>query len=359
MSLINQMLQDLEKRSPEQAGATLPEGVRSSSLVRVERATNGMRHWTLVMGLVIASSGVTWWLTAERDHEPGQEARVLEAVSPAVAPLSTPSEPVASAPGGTARVVQTNAREKQEPRSRAEARRHSRPEKPEAAGEGKSGGNSPRAAASAVAVSKTASTADDAKFRAEQAYKVAAEAYSNGRFDAARANANEALKLQPGHIAARQLLVRQNVELGQVDRAVVLLRDGIAQGGGAPSWWTMLAQLELGRGRLADARAVINEAPGTVRNQASFNSLAAAIAQRQGDLEGAADFYRRALGLNGRSGRDWVGLALVLEKQGHGPEALESFRRALATEGLPDELAQLARNRLARTVPAGGIAGAE
>jgi MSHA biogenesis protein MshN len=207
----------------------------------------------------------------------------------------------------------------------------------------------------AAKVAKTP-VGDELSLRAEQAYQGALAAYSAGRTQESRGLVSEALQLQPRHVAARQLLIRQSVEQGQASRAIELLRDGTRLMPEQAAWWTLLAQLELGRGKLAEARSVIDATPAGARNTTAFNSLAGAIAQRQGDSDAAADFYRQALRLDSRSGRDWVGLALALEKQGHGGEAQEALRRALATQTLNDELLQLARQRLARHEAAAPVA---
>lgn len=63
------------------------------------------------------------------------------------------------------------------------------------------------------------------------------------------------------------------------------------------------------------------------RVRADFHSLAGAVAQRQGKPGDAAEFYRGALRLKPAEGRNWIGLAMALEADGHAPEAREAYRR--------------------------------
>lgn len=360
MSVINQMLQDLEKRQVGTASEPLPDGVHSAGPDHGLRKVRQTRRVLGLAGVLLAVvAAFVWWprhletsvVTLVPPLSP-DAGLVAQAVSPPVTPLplSVPFSAPVAAQAPSAKLVKAVKPVSNKPAkpSRTEQQRIAR----EAALQKKRAHVSvPVLASEAVvapsAIAKTA-VAEDASQRAEGNYQAARLAFSGGRSTETAARAGEALQLLPKHKGARQLLIRQSVEQNHIPQAIELLREGIALFPAETAWWNLLAQLELGRGELSAARAVIDAGQRQAAGSAEFNSLGGAIAQRQGDFDAAADFYRKALRLDARSGRDWVGLALALERQGHAAESSEAFRRALLTDNLNGELAQLARTRLAR-----------
>ncbi len=368
MSLINQMLQDLEKRPTANGETPLPAGVQSTARAAPRRWQQLLtpRHLLLGVALLVALVYAGWprpvmqpppvavlpGLAQDTPAPPVSVVTVPDGASPAARPAKPAQAKVVDQPKSSQAHASPSA-EGEAPRlSRAEKRRLAREQRAaeKAAEKAARAALAPPLAVDHPGAAKVAKTpvGDEISQRAEQAYQGALAAYSAGRSQESRSLAGETLQLQPRHVAARQLLIRQNVEQGQMGRAIELVRDGTRLIPEQGAWWTLLAQLELGRGKLAEARSVIDGTPAGARNTAGFNALAGAIAQRQGDADAAADFYRQALRYDARSGRDWVGLALALEKQGHVAESLEALRRAQATQNLSDELLQLARSRLAR-----------
>ncbi|MFZ2268437.1 MAG: tetratricopeptide repeat protein [Azonexus sp.] len=341
MSLINQMLQDLEKREGEPGlAADLPAGVHSARPARLVRW-----RWPLVA--VIAGGLIALFFWAGKSLSPPAEKpvpaqppviaeaplppTVPEALSPAVE--APPAAPVASL-------------HKPEPARQPKEKAAPRPSRaPQAAAAAKPAVVPPPARPKSGTVAKT-SPFDEAEERAEQNYRKALAAYGQGRTTESLAQARQALVDFPAHHSARQLLLKQLVEQGANDQARALLRDGIRLDPSQLSWSMSLARLELGKGDVAAARQALDPALPQAAANADFQSLAGAVAQRQGRANEAADFYRAALRLKPADGRSWVGLALALEAEGHQPEASEAFRRALASQGLPPELQALAQRKL-------------
>jgi MSHA biogenesis protein MshN len=194
-------------------------------------------------------------------------------------------------------------------------------------------------------ISKSA-TVSEPSAQAEQAYREAVAAFSQGRTAESQADAQRALALDSRHIGARQLLIRQLIEQGATDQARSVLKEGTQLQPGQVTWATWLVRLELDRGDTTAARQAIDNALPRASGNSQFQALAGAVAQRQGNAEDAAGFYRRALMLKPDDGRSWIGLGVALEAQGHGPESREAFRRALASESLPPDLEALAQRKI-------------
>ena len=344
MSLINQMLQDLEKReAPSGLAADLPAGVHSARPARLVRW-----RWPL-LGVLGAFLAIALFWAGKRPVLPADmPASAVAQVQPPVL-VETPTPPavpevlppvveVPSAPPARQRKAEPASQYKEKT-----ALRPSRAAQPAAAP--KPVAEHPVARPKAGTVTKTAPF-NEAEERAEQNYRKALAAYGLGRTSESLALSRQALVDYPEHHSARQLLLKQLVEQGASDQARALLRDGIKLDPLQLSWSMALARLELGKGDVAAARQVLDQALPQAAANADFQSLAGAVAQRQGRPGEAADFYRTALRLKPTDGRSWVGLALALEAEGHQPEASEAFRRALTCEGLPPELQALAQRKL-------------
>lgn len=340
MSLINQMLQDLEKRDGAADGSgTLPQGVHAAAVAPTPKRR--LLPWLGV--LLVAVVGMVIWLGERKPA--GPEAPMAAANFPAPPPLveTTPVPPApadigqnsaltAAAPATPAMAPKEKpaARVAEKPRANASnspPRERARPAKPEA-------------------VSKS-SPLDEAAMRAEQRYRDALNAYSQGRTTESLAQARQALTDDPAHLGARQLLLRQLVEQRANDQARTVAREGLQVHPAQIGWASVLTRLEMERGDLGAARRVIDDTLPRAASSADFHSLAGAVAQRQGKPSDAAEFYRGALRLKPAEGRNWIGLAMALEADGHAPEAREAFRRALQTgDTLSPELQALAERKL-------------
>jgi MSHA biogenesis protein MshN len=372
VSLINQMLQDLEKRQGEKGlGGQLPPGVHSAPAQAVDRR----RLWVLLLiALLVAvyaaydwrKPGPTGATPAPAASAPATpvapaptQAPVAAADPPVVpppvtqltdgAPASAPprtlppeaasAKPLAAKPASKNTDSAAEKREKEKPRAREQER-----EKKLAQAAASAPKAPPKPVAPEGNISKNV-TVSEPTVQAEQAYREALAAFFQGRTADSQAEARRALAIDSRHAGARQLLVRQLIEQGATDQARSVLREGTQLQPGQVTWATWLVRLELDRGDTTAARQAIDGAlPGATGN-AQFQALAGAVAQRQGKAEEAAGFYRSALMLKPDDGRSWVGLGLALEAQEHGPESREAFRRALATESLPPDLEALAQRK--------------
>lgn len=336
MSLINQMLQDLEKRNgPAEGGSVLPTGVHAAA----ERKPAKTRFLPWLGVLLVAIVGIVIWLGERKPLVPDLVTAAQIPVPPPM--VEAPATPVAAdfgqnsvstvaPPPKVAPVARDKSSVQPAEKTRTAAvakppREHARP-------------------ARAEQISKSGPL-DEAAQRAEQSYRSALNAYSQGRTTESLAQARQALADDVTHLGARQLLLRQLVEQRASDQARTVARDGLQVHPEQIGWASVLVRLEMERGDLAAARQVIDQSLPRAGNSADFHSLAGALAQRQGKPDDAAEFYRGALRLKPAEGRNWIGLGLALEGEGHAPEAREAFRRALQTEGLTPELQSLAERK--------------
>lgn len=355
MSLINQMLQDLEKRQGgSESGGQLPQGVHSAKASLPGRR----KQWLMALGVLVLLIAATL----------GFKFRPVETVSPLVvaevappplpplvpAPLAPPEVPATSmaVPAASQPMAEPSARVVSTANSKAEARKEARARRAEAAAERRNARKNKEKAAnissgkpSGKVLAVKSAPVDEAQERAESFYRDALAAFNQGRSAETQQAAKRALAEMPGHVGARQLLVRHLMEQRANDQARMELREGLQHQPGQMLWSTLLVRLELERGDVPAARQAVDRALPYAEQQADFQSLAGAVAQRQGKPGDAADFYRAALRIKPADGRSWVGLGMSLEAEGHAPEAKEAFRRALNTDSLSPELQSLAQRK--------------
>ncbi|MGE5470332.1 MAG: tetratricopeptide repeat protein [Bacteroidota bacterium] len=338
MSLINQMLQDLEKRQEQSAAADpLPAGVHSAGPAPVE---DGPRQRWLLMALAMLAfgGGALYWMKYRPVAASMPVLPTLAATGQTPAPAANASVVALIAAGTLAEPPATDDhRKKTAARKTAESHAKRTPPKKSAAA------LAPRPDARPEARKMPADS--ESLERAEAAYREALAAFGQGRTAESQGLARKALDAVPGHIGARQLLIRQLIEQRANDQARSELQQGLHYQPGQILWATWLVRLELERRDIDAARLAVDQALPYAAGQADFQSLAGAVAQRQGKADEAAEFYRRALQLKPGDGRSWVGLGLALEADGHVPEAREAFRRALASDNLSPELSALAQRK--------------
>lgn len=385
MSLINQMLQDLDaRREAHGVGVKLPNDVRPLPAASASRLP-----WVLaaLAGAVAAALGAYLAL-----HEPAapppavlvaQAAPVLVAVpadaAPAVAvtgvaePSATPApaqvESISATPlpdaTGSLRLADVLSAPEALPTAKPTAGRIEPAKKPaetRPAGE-KPGDAKPETArrenpqqtppvpvaearaAKNASIEKT-EAAVQPRDRAETAYRKAIAAVNQGRISEALETLQDVLRMDGLHVASRQLLVKLLLEARRVDEAAQTLQEGL-QGQPAQTGWAMsLARLQVDRGDLAGAAQTLQHSLPAAFGNPDYLGFAGHLQQRLGHGKQAADLYLAATRLAPADGRWWLGLGLAMEFEGRNDQALAAFQRARQCGNLSRELVALVEQKL-------------
>lgn len=359
MSLINQMLRDLEQR---QAGAR-----HQNDPFRGLTSTPGQRTSRLpllVLGaLVIVLAGGLGYLWWDRGREPAPEPAPIATTnadpaptapvvppSPAVAepavppvvqaepaPAPTPVPPpaeVASVPSATppspvAPKPQTAPKPAAKPRP-----------KPAPAAEAPSPAPEPESAP-VTKTMRALTPRQQAAAACQQGYA----ALRDGRKAEAEALFKQALEHDAGYSEAREALAGLWLAAGRWVEARGLLEEGSRLHPDNARFRFYLSRVRLQQGEAQGALAVLEEGLSQVQPDGDYLATAAALHQRLGNPVLSAERYQQALALDGRQGAWWLGLAIALEATGKGGDAAQAFRRALET-GLDPKLAAYARERI-------------
>lgn len=156
----------------------------------------------------------------------------------------------------------------------------------------------------------------------------------------------DVLRQDGGHVPSRQLLTRLLIEQGRADEAMALLAEGLAAQPGQIQWAMSLARLQVDRGDLAGAARSLQNSRQFGAASADYQGFSGFVAHRLGRQPEAAEHYLAATRLSPSEGRWWLGLGLSLEAGQRSAEAREAFARARASGTLNADLLAIVDQKL-------------
>jgi MSHA biogenesis protein MshN len=399
MSLINQMLQDLDRRHagattlPATAQRVAPVGDRDRP-----RLLFGALGALLLAIAVTAASALVWRQvdarpmaaapTAMSASEPAAAIRTpgtpatdatvgvtLPEVEPSLFTLTLPGDAGAHATGGFA--VATGAPEL----ARSDAASGvSLPAVPAANANGSSDRAPALAASPAPPALRAESPLRDAPLaapilasltapvrvekstpplspgeRAEVEYRRGIELHEHTRGSDAEAAFAAALQQDSRHAGARQALAVVWIGRSRIQEAEQLLGEGLAQNAQQPQLAIVLARLQAQRHDLRAGietlRSSLGGSAAVPAEQAEARALMATLQQSAGQHREAIDAYAAALRQVPQNSAWWIGLGLSLDAEGRTESAREAFERARATGTLSAELLAYVEQRLRPKAP--------
>lgn len=202
--------------------------------------------------------------------------------------------------------------------------------------------------ASPVRVERVPVILDDPARRAEDEYGRALGALRMGRERTAEEHLRTALEAVPGHPGAREALALALVRRGDLDGAAAVL----AEHGSTPRLVMLAARVELERGRLEAALAILAQSRSAGVESPELLAFRAALLQRAGRHAVAVDVYRSVVSSRGGNAVWWMGLGISLEAIGEAGEARAAFARAAELGGLAPQVARFVEGRLIALDPA-------
>lgn len=356
MSLINQVLKDLEKRQAnEMADATQNmEGLAPTTPVQRK---SGKLIPVLVSFVIVLSAGLSgawWWHQHNRTEQktiamksatkPAPTLAAAPAKAPVVAPVSHKKAVPVHEPriSHNAHVVHRPAkRHKQEI-----ARTHARQTRPTGARHSKHVTTSTPDAREAGGQMQKQMVPFQKDQKAEIAYQAAYDQIELHNLARAETLLRRALSYDPANIRSRILLAGLMIKQGRWVETVGLMQQGLKQRPDNTDFLKLYARVLMQLDRDHEAIQVLREhAPGIAADP-NYYALLAALDQRQHDHRDAAKIYANILKLRPDTGAWWVGLGISLEALGKTKQAQEAYARARKTGSLVGELARFTDKRL-------------
>jgi MSHA biogenesis protein MshN len=182
---------------------------------------------------------------------------------------------------------------------------------------------------------------------AEEAYLDGKWAYERERTNLAVRSLQDALELYPGHLPAREMLVKIFEKGGKQGEAMYLLAEGLEIAPDYIVFKKSYARLLSAQGDYdAAIKVMLNGGLPAVEENPEAHVILASLYQRLDESFLAAQTYRNLLVIWPQTGAFWVGLGGALEGQNLQKEAVECYQRALKTENLRKDLLAYAQKRL-------------
>jgi MSHA biogenesis protein MshN len=176
--------------------------------------------------------------------------------------------------------------------------------------------------------------------RADSEFRKATGLLNQGRVAEAIDGFKSTLQQDARHAAARQALVGLLLENRRIDEAQQVLQEGLSLNPDRSAYAMLLARIQVERGDLQGAHDMLSKHAGSAAGDADYHAFDAALLERLGRHNEAVTSYQAALRLAPRAGLWWMGMGISLQAENRGAEALDAFRRAKSAGGLsPDLLA--------------------
>jgi len=181
---------------------------------------------------------------------------------------------------------------------------------------------------------------------ADAEYRKASALMQQGHIADAMSGYEAALRLDPGHDAARQALVALLLESKRGKDAERVLQEGLNSEPDHTGFTMMLARLQVERGAVAEATATLEKALPYGNSQAAYQAFLAALLQRQNRNDEAIAHYQVALQLAPNNGIWLMGYGISLQALKRNADAKIAFQHALDTRTLNPDLQAFVRQKL-------------
>ena len=346
MSIINTMLQDLDKRNGRPGGEALAgdviRSIKPTSPWHLRRNT-----FLTLIGLVAVSAAGAWWMHRGATSPIVVPAPPVPVIANNPPPAATQVAPATPVPAMAAAAVPAPVAPRAPqlvalvpPPAAAPAGFQGAPDKVE----------TPAAPANLAAVSTTATSAKTYSPKQVSANLVGEAVLldQQGRQEEAKAPLQRALAANPLDVQARLMLIRLQMDTGRVEEARALLAEGQRLHPEQPDFTLALARLRVETGDSSGAIQLLEAGLGGAPDEPQYHALLAALLLRVQRYDEAVQHYLVALRSDPANVSWLVGVGVALEGVGKQADAAEAYRRAEGASNLTPEMAVFVSERLAR-----------
>jgi len=331
MSLLNQVLQDLEKRNTENA----PEQLKLSNVKAI--ISNQRRSYYLpfvilcIIAIIIFSAQKTTG-TVEQQNISKQSVAIQTSTNTIkTTPPKQPSVPETAHSVHKAQAKKTSQSDKQQIKSEHIARQ----ELPtEIKTRQKTIRKKPK--------DKTVKKLSD-KQKAEHYFSLAKKQQSTGD---KQKNLELAIQLNPQHVNARLQLTNTLLQQGLTLQSAELLDQSLELFPQNLQFITLRSQLFLQKKQAQDALNILHHIDENHVQNETYLSLLAAAYQQNNDNLNSLKTYQKLLNINSQRPEYWLGLAIALEKQEHPQQALNAYQQALDKKPLKPVILSYIKQRI-------------
>jgi MSHA biogenesis protein MshN len=174
--------------------------------------------------------------------------------------------------------------------------------------------------------------------QAENEFRHAYLLAQQGKLNEAATGYKMALNLDPAHVLAREALVSVLLESKRYVEAEVVLQEALKLDEKQTHLAMLLARLQVERNAVELAIETLSRTLPYANRLAEYQAFMAALLQRQERHKDAVTYYQNALEITPTSGLWLMGLGISLQAELRKEEALDSYKHALDTHQLSPDL---------------------
>jgi len=167
-----------------------------------------------------------------------------------------------------------------------------------------------------------------------------------GEKNVARRLLEETLSLDFSHLRARETLAVLLLNSGRISEASATVRDGLRINPKAAGLAKLYAKILLGQDDVELSISILEQAIPPLINDPEYYALLAALYSRAGKHGQAAQTYQQVLQIRPGVSKWWMGLGLSSESIGESTQALFAYQRAQRVGGLTMELNEFVAQRV-------------
>ena len=383
MSLINDMLKDLEQRNASTPGAAPIAGDVHS----VAFSPAGASRWLWLLLILVGLAAAAYVFFGLPKSAPKPTGAAVPTATAPVVPSQVPTQPetqqqaapavaetpvaddvtnaappapqntlvyaldreLRSMPAQSAQAPADPVVEAPAPRaaSAAKAEPVSRPVSPESApgsepAPEKPGQNAARAKTSGGLPVKQVSPEQ----RSSNLYRQAVDLMQQGRVAESMDMLQRALQTNAANHDARQLLVGELIDARRSQEAIAVLRDGLAVDPAQSGFRMALARLQIEAGDRQGAMETMEKGLASAGEDAEYHAFMAHLLQREERHAEAVKHYLVSLRSNPAMPNWLIGIGISLQAEKMNADAVAAFQRAIDTAQLSPDLQQFAEQRL-------------
>ncbi len=181
---------------------------------------------------------------------------------------------------------------------------------------------------------------------ASRTLHTAEEYLATGRLAEAEAKLRRVLQLDPKMHRAREMLVGLMIRGGRDDVAAQLLAEGRKIAPNHQLYALLQVRLLLQQGRRIAAINLLKDMNYPSGSGQQLLTMLAALQQQEQQHEESVATYQKLMQLEPGNGNHWVGMGISLEALGMRAEAMGAYDRSMRVDTLSPELARYAAERL-------------
>jgi len=156
------------------------------------------------------------------------------------------------------------------------------------------------------------------------------------------------LQLDSKHFPAHLLLANNLLQQGKTNHAILALQNSLTQLPTNMALTNILAQLYLQTQQTNNAlKTLLSINPATTQNE-TFLSLLAASYQQANDAKNSSFIYQKLLSINSQKAEYWLGLAMAYEKINQATHALSAYQQALNKNSLKPSIVSYIKQRISQ-----------